>query len=177
MGTDMDTTAPTEGSRIMWGWYRYAAEQEGSVESALGLLRTRFSQTLEEQQQELGATDEQFTRLRGMRLPRAERFSSDAQQIALVCGLANPLAFVRVMLLGRGLLPVTANPAPVPPASARPRDPQAVARPLSAAQDYYMAAFDEEADLNRVPPEQPAPSRSFRVQDLPATGPPGPNEE
>ncbi len=105
---------------IMANWYRYAAEQSGSADSLLRVLRDRVGQTVQQQQREFGAGDDEFVRLRGFRRPRSDRFAADAQSIAEACNLTNPLAFVRAMILARAI---------------------EQRRTTAASRQYYQAAF------------------------------------
>ena len=118
---------------IMTNWYRYAAEQPGSVDELLRALRNRLGQTLEQQRLEFGASATDFNRLRGLRHPRSDHFVSDAQQIAETCHLTNPFAFVRTMVLARNL-----------------KQQQSAA----LSDHSYQAAFDVVDDLDRFPDEE-----------------------
>jgi len=118
---------------IMMSWYRYAAEQLGSVDGLLCVLRNRLGQTLEQQRLEFGASETDFNRLRGLRHPRSDKFVSDAQQIAETCHLTNPFAFVRTMVLARNL-----------------KQQQSTA----SADQFYQAAFDVVDDLDQIPDEE-----------------------
>lgn len=118
-------------SDILANWYRFASEQSGFVDSYLRLLRDHQGQTLTDQQREFGASDENFLRLRGMKLPRPNAFTKDAQRIANACQLTNPFAFIRAIMLARQIANID---------SAAP------------ANEGYQAAFDEMPDLD-TPPE------------------------
>src|SRR5579859_395541 len=118
---------------IMMSWYRYSADQPGSVDSLLRQLRYLQGKSLEEQKTEFGASDQEFTRLRGLKLPRPQFFTSDAQRIAAACHLTYPLAFVQALLLARNL----------------------VSQPLEyATSQSYEAAFDDIDDLDEVPKDE-----------------------
>jgi hypothetical protein len=118
--------------KIMTNWYRYSAEQPGSVDELLLVLRNRLGQTLEQQRLDFGANETDFNRLRGLRHPRSDHFVSDAQQIAESCHLTNPLVFVRTMILARNLKQQQ---------STAPTD------------QSYQAAFDVVDDLDQIPDE------------------------
>jgi hypothetical protein len=119
--------------KIMTNWYRYSAEQPGSVDELLLVLRNRLGQTLEQQRLDFGASETDFNRLRGLRHPRSDQFVSDAQQIAESCHLTNPLVFVRTMILARNLKQQQ---------STAPTD------------QSYQAAFDVVDDLDQIPEEE-----------------------
>lgn len=125
-----DQTNDLTDDAIMIKWYRYAAEQPGSVDSLLRVLRERTGQTVAEQQAEFGASDEQWPRLRGFRVPRPDAFSSDARHIAEACQLASPFAFVQQLKLAWNL-----TNAP----------------PASGTTQFYQAAFDARDDLDPGP--------------------------
>jgi hypothetical protein len=116
---------------ILANWYRFASGQLGFVDSYLQLLRERQGKSLTDQQREYGASDENFLRLRGMKLPRSNTFTKDAERIANACQLSDPFAFVRALMLARKLATLD---------SAAP------------ANEGYQAAFDEMPDLD-APPE------------------------
>jgi len=116
---------------ILSSWYRFAAQQQGFVDSFLQLLRDQFGKSLAEQQREFGAGESEFLRLRGMRLPRPNAFTSDAQRMATACQLSNPIAFVRALVLARNLSNMNPN---------------------SGTGTGYQAAFDATDDLD-TPPE------------------------
>lgn len=118
---------------ILAEWYGYAARQPGFVGSVLGLLRDRQSITFQQQRSEFGASDQAFLQMQAMPLPRPQSFVGDAQRIAEACGLANPLAFVRAMILARSLEHTESQPG---------------------AAESYRAAFDQEDDLDRLPDEE-----------------------
>lgn len=126
----MDKIDKMTVDQMMADWYRYASEQPGSVDSLLLLLRNRSGQTLEQQQAEFGASDYEFNRLRGFRLPRPHVFTSDAHRIAMTCKLAKPFAFVNSLVLARNL---------------------ARSLPKTEVFQYYQAAFDERDDLDQLP--------------------------
>jgi hypothetical protein len=112
---------------IMAAWYAYAAEQPGSIDALLRLLRESLNQTLEGQQAAFGVNDRQFLRLRGFASPRPDRFVDDAQRIAQACGLRNPVAFVSQLLVARRLMQ---------------------AAPTATSGPAYRAAFDARNDLD-----------------------------
>src|SRR5438094_8791623 len=95
-----DADAVTD-KRLIANWYRFAADRPDSLDALLSLLRQRKGQTLEQQQDEFGVTDEQYMRLRALRPPRPDLFLADAQRIAEACALTHPLAFVQALVLAR----------------------------------------------------------------------------
>jgi hypothetical protein len=133
----MDYSDRTGNEHILQGWYTYAADEVGSVGSWLRLVQERTGRTPAEQQREFGATEDQFLRLRAMRLPRQDQFTSDAQRIALACGIDNPFAFTKVLLLARGIHNTYRTSAPTQGAE--------------HSEQYYMAAFDAQDDLDELP--------------------------
>ena len=84
-------------------WYQFAASQSGFVGYWLQMLREQQKISSEEQQNNLGASKENFLKLQGMPLPRPTQFTKDARQIAKACHLKDPSAFVQIMLLARSL--------------------------------------------------------------------------
>lgn len=143
----MDSTDhPAANEHIIRSWYAYAAEQPGSVGSWLRLVRERTGQSPSDQQRGLQATDDQFLRLCGMRLPRPDRFTDDAQRIALACDIGNPFAFTRAMLMARGIQNQSASTNTNTNVNTRTTERQ---------EQYYMAAFDTEDDLNTLPDSDP----------------------
>lgn len=143
----MDSTDhPAANEHIIHSWYAYAAEQPGSVGSWLRLVRERTSQSPADQQRDLQATDDQFLHLCGMRQPRLDRFTDDAQRIALACGIGNPFAFTRAMLMARGIQNHSAGTN---------TSKHANTRTTERREQYYMAAFDAEDDLNTLPDSDP----------------------
>lgn len=119
---------------IMDAWYQFVAAQPDSVDALLRLLRDRRGETLAEQQHSFGATEDQFARLRGLLAPRPERFTSDAQEIANACQLANPFAFVQALVLARNVARTTLKD--------------------SGSNQYYRAAFDALDQLDELPDEE-----------------------
>ncbi len=89
----------SQDEEIMRDWYQYAAEREGSVDSYLRVLRNRQRLTVAQQQSQYGATDDEFKRLQGFRLPRPNSFAKDARRIAEACHLKHPKEFVNAMLM------------------------------------------------------------------------------
>lgn len=124
----MDTRSDEE---ILQTWYQYAALQPGFVDSYLQLLRDKQGKSLDEQREEFGVSEVQFNRLRSMRLPREQQFTSDAKRIADACQLSTPLRFVQAMILARNLV--------------RGQD--------NGSLHGYKAAFDDTMDLDDVPSE------------------------
>lgn len=118
---------------ILEEWYRHAAQQPGSVESLLALLRSRQAKSPEQQRIEVGASEPEFLRLQAMRLPRPHLFASDAQRMAVACHLTNPIRFVHELLLARNLARATDVSGPV---------------------ESYQAAFDAAGDLDESPGEE-----------------------
>src|SRR5579859_2587389 len=116
---------------ILQRWYQYAVLQPGFVDSYLQLLRDKQGKSLDEQREEFGVSERQFNRLRSMRLPREQQFTSDAKRIADVCQLSAPLRFVQAMILARNLVKGQDN------------------RSLRE----YKAAFDDTVDLDDIPSE------------------------
>lgn len=132
-------------------------------------MQERLGQSTAQQQVELGASDEQFLRLRGMRLPRPNRFSEDAQRIALACELGNSFGFTKAMLLARGIAGAATD---ISPNTARTTDSRRVAEP---SDQYYIAAFDAQDDLDVLPDSD---ARSDPPQGgNPQAGPPEPGGE
>lgn len=115
---------------MITAWHGYAANQIGFVGDALRLLRDYQGQTLQEQQSEFGVSDKIFLRLQSMLMPRSQLFTNDAQRIAESCGLANPFAFVKAMVLARTLEHARAQPS---------------------VKEIYQAAFDAEDGLDEMP--------------------------
>ena len=122
----------TSDEGVLQNWYRYAAEQEGSVDQFLRLLRDRLGHSLEKQQQDFGLSDDQFTRLRGFRAPRPESFASDAQYIAEACEASNTFAVVQALITAKSLM-----------------------YPIAGSQNkqIYRAAFDPDQTLEIIPDE------------------------
>ena len=118
--------------KAVLGWYRYAAQRPGFIGHALRLVRERTGQSDEDQQREFGADDQTFLRLQGMPSPRPQSLVSDANRIAEECGLKDALAFVRAMILAQKLEQSGGQPA---------------------TKESYLAAFDEEDDLDEFPEE------------------------
>ncbi len=128
----MDTQDQTVSPVFLEEWYRFTAEQPWAVDAYLRVLRTREGKTLEQQQQEFGAGNQEFLQLRGMPLPRPHLFRSDAQRIAEACRLQFPLQFVSALLLARNLL---------------------MSQPESGNVHSYEAAFDAPGEPT-LPPEK-----------------------
>jgi hypothetical protein len=124
-------------------WYRYAAGQEGFVGSWLQMLRERQKITPEQQQRDFGASSQDFVRLQGMPLPRANQFTKDARRIAEVCHLANPSTFVQALLLVRSFK--RSQPA-------SDGDLEHTGSQFTARQSY-QAAYDADEDLDQLPDE------------------------
>lgn len=121
---------------MLQSWYEYAAEREGSVDSFLRFLRNRTGDSkdaLEQQRKKFGATDKEFLRLRGFKLPRKDFFIEDARRIAAACHLANPKEFVNAMLLVYKLN---------------------TSQPSGAMNRSYQAALDEIEDLDEPPKDE-----------------------
>lgn len=118
--------------KTVLGWYRYAAQRPGFVGHALRLVRERTSQSEEDQRREFGADEEVFLRLQGMPLPRVRSLVSDSNRIAEECGIGDALAFVRAMILAQNLEQSSEEPV---------------------TKESYLAAFDEEDDLDEFPEE------------------------
>ena len=116
---------------ILANWYHFASGKPGFVDSYLQILRDRQGKTLVDQQREFGVSNEGFLRLRGMKLPRLNSFTRDAQRIANTCQVTNSFAFVQALVLARQIIAAD-NAAP--------------------ANEGYQAAFDEMPDLD-IPPE------------------------
>lgn len=121
-------------NEIMTAWYKFVAVQPDSVDALLRLVRDRRGETLRDQQHTFGATDDQFTRLRGFLAPRPERFKSDALAIATACQLTNPFAFVQTLVLARNLSKTPTKEAD--------------------SNRYYRAAFDALDQLDEWPDEE-----------------------
>lgn len=117
-------------SEILHGWYQFASAQPGSVETLLKLLRARQGKSLKDQQTEFGASLEQFSRLRAMRLPRSASFTSDALRMAEACQLSEPMRFVHALVLARSFSLGSGQPE---------------------AQAGYKAALDDIGDLDAEP--------------------------
>ncbi|MCB9452391.1 MAG: hypothetical protein H6672_13220 [Anaerolineaceae bacterium] len=120
-------------SEILQGWYQFAAQQPGSVESLLQLLRNRQGKSSDRQRTEFGATSQMFDKLRSMRLPREQFFAQDAKRIAEACYLSNPTAFVQALILARNIQQ---------------------SEQFQAASTSYMAAFDDNDNLDEIPTEE-----------------------
>lgn len=140
-------------TEIMDSWYRFAAEQPGSVGYLLGALRTRLNQSAEQQQQEFGVSDQQYTRLLGLRAPRPDQYAADAQRIADGCGLTNPSALVRALLLARNLQP--GQGAGHPTSGQTTRTISSSQHKIAEEGEYYMAAFDAQDLESGDKPEPP----------------------
>ena len=93
---------PTD-AEILQKWYAYAAGQPGSIGSLLQLLRSRQRKTEEQQRLEFEVSTADFARLQSMRAPRADRFHSDAERIAVACHVGQVFRFVQTLLLARNL--------------------------------------------------------------------------
>ncbi|MEN3336156.1 MAG: hypothetical protein V7641_5521 [Blastocatellia bacterium] len=122
----MNSRDHTGDEEIMASWYAYAADEPGFVGYWLDLLRERQGVTAVEQQNEFGADEIAFRRLQSMPRPQSQVLARDAHRIAESCHLKNPIAFVQAMILARSLERTAGRPA---------------------IQEYYQAAFDEEAGL------------------------------
>lgn len=118
--------------RMLTSWYRYAAGQPGSVDSLLRLLRERTQQTEANQQAQFGASDDDWVRLKGFRVPREHHFTGDARRIAEACHLKNPFPFIQALRLAHSLESA--------PSSAE-------------SSTYYRAAFDSDDELDNMPEE------------------------
>lgn len=118
--------------KAVLGWYRYAATRPGFIGHALRLVRERTGQSDEDQRREFGAEEQIFLRLQGMPSPRPQSLVSDANRIAEECGLRDALAFVRAMILAQKLEQSGGG---------------------TASKESYLAAFDEEDDLDVFPEE------------------------
>jgi ATP-dependent DNA ligase len=121
-----------DDNKIMHKWYSFAADQPNSVDALLRLLRERQGISVEEQQQEFGASTEEFTRLRGMKAPRPNLFKNDAQRIAEACKLSAPFKFINALVLARNLQSQLPNVK-------------------MSASTHYQAAFDHSEDLDNIP--------------------------
>jgi hypothetical protein len=93
---------PTD-AEILQKWYTYAAKQPGSIGSLLQLLRFRQRKSEEEQRLEFEVSAADFARLQSMLAPRADRFHSDAERIAVACHVGQVFRFVQTLLLARNL--------------------------------------------------------------------------
>jgi hypothetical protein len=94
-----------------------------------------------------------------MRLPRPDHFTEDAQRIALACGLANPLAFMKALLMARGIEKSSTNPS--------------MTNLIDSAEhpeQYYIAAFDAQDDLDVLPESDSRTNSNSDVGD--ELGPP-----
>lgn len=129
----MDSSNKTHDEELMQSWYQYAAEREGSVDSFLRVLRNQLGHTLEQQQNQFGATDSEFDRLRGFGLPRPRSFAEDAKRIAEACHLTHSKAFVNTMLLVFKL---------------------SNTRSMKGLRQYYQAAFDDTDELDKPPEDE-----------------------
>lgn len=157
----MDKANHTSHEHVMQSWYSYAAQQPGSIGSWLRLLQERLGQSAAQQQGEFGATDDQFLRLGGMRLPRHDHFTDDAQRIALACELSNPFAFTKAMLLARGIENANAD------ANTKASTTNTLRRVAEPREQYYMAAFDAQDDLDQLPDSDANDTTSAGPQDKP----------
>ncbi len=151
----MDKANHSSHEHVIQSWYAYAATQPGSVGSWLRLLQERLGQSAAQQQREFGTTDDQFLRLVGMRLPRPDHFTGDAQRIALACELSNPFAFTKAMLLARSIDNANTNASltNIPRQAAEHQE------------QYYMAAFDAQEDLDQLSEADANDSASADPQD------------
>lgn len=96
------TALPTD-AEILQKWYEYAARQPGSIGSLLQLLRFRQRKSEEQQQLEFEVSTADFARLQSMHAPRADRFHSDAERIAVACHVGQVFHFVQTLMLARNL--------------------------------------------------------------------------
>jgi hypothetical protein len=124
----MDTSEHTIDPAFLQDWYRYAANQPWAVDAYLRLVRIHEFKTREQQQKEFGASLEDFLRLQGMPLPRADALAMDALELAQDCHLQHPKAFVQTMLLAQQLT--------------------FSLQPTISIDQYYEAAFDAVEDLD-----------------------------
>lgn len=120
-------------SEILQGWYQFAAQEPGSVDSLLQLLRNRQGKSFDQQRIEFGAAPQQFDRLRSMRLPREHLFAQDAKRIAEACHLSNPTAFIQALILARNIQQ---------------------SEPFTSTHTSYRAAFDDTENLDDIPDEE-----------------------
>jgi len=130
----MDQQIHVSDNEIMESWYSFVATAPGFVGGILKLLRDREGTTSEQQQKVFGVNDQGFHRLEAMPMPRPRSLASDAQRIAEVCNLANPLAFVQAIVLASKLKKIQNKQS-------------------ENAEEFYQAAFDLENDLDHIPDE------------------------
>lgn len=118
---------------IMNEWYKFALDQPDSIESLLSVVRKQLKQSVAIQQSQLGISDEDFLRLRALKLPPKKSFKSDIHKIAVACNIAKPFLLMSMIQQAQTLLKSNNS---------------------THQQFVYKAAFDEIDDLDEPPAQE-----------------------